>query len=141
MKNGYRMHELLRAYENLTKIKGECSYKLANEYGIGEMTVRQIGYLKIIAEHTSITFSQLADLTRNSKPTVTEMINKFVHCNCVYKEKCANDGRVSYIRLTGRGKTIARAEQLVIKNLVERILRSLEEQEIDMLINILKKIE
>jgi DNA-binding MarR family transcriptional regulator len=141
MKNGYRKHELVKAYENLTKIKGECSYKLANEYGIGEMTVRQIGYLKIIAEHKGITFSRLADLTNNSKPTVTEMINKFVRCDCVYKEKCVNDGRVSYIRLTGKGENIAHAEKLIARNLVDRILRSLEEQEIDILIILLNKIK
>ena len=137
---GYRKNELLKAYENLSKIKGECSYRLAREHGVEKLTVRQISYLKIISEHRTVTFSRLASLTHNSKPTVTEMINKFIGCGCVYKEKCRNDGRISYIRLTKKGEKIANAEKLVSENLSERIGKSLHEKEIDLLIEILNKI-
>ena len=138
---GKKKDKLIKAYENLSKIKGECSYRLSSEYGIREMTVRQVGYLKIIAEHREITFTRLADLTNNSKPTITEMVNKFIGCGCAYKEKCTDDGRVSYIRLTSRGENIARAEKLAAINLAERIVRSLEEHEIELLINLLNKIK
>jgi DNA-binding MarR family transcriptional regulator len=130
----------LKAYENLSKIKGECSFRLSSEYGMEKLTVRQIGYLKIISQQKIVTFSRLANLTNNSKPTVTEMINKFIGCGCVYREKCRNDGRVSYIKLTKKGEMIANAEKLVSSNLSERIEKSLKKKEIDLLIQILNKI-
>jgi DNA-binding MarR family transcriptional regulator len=136
----YRKNDLLKAYENLSKIRGECSFRLVDEMGIEKLTVRQVGYLKIIAEHKVVTFSRLAHLTNNSKPTVTEMINKFIGCGCVYRERCENDGRVSYIKLTRKGEKIANAEKLASMNLSERIGKSLQEKEIDFLIEILNKI-
>ncbi|WP_243684757.1 MarR family transcriptional regulator [Methanosarcina barkeri] len=43
-----------------------------------------------------MTFSRLARITRNSKPTITEMVNKFVKMDCVYKEKSSKDGRIFF---------------------------------------------
>jgi DNA-binding MarR family transcriptional regulator len=71
------------------------------------MTVKQIGYLKVIHEHGELTFTRLAEITGNSKPTITEMINKFVRMECAYREKSSGDGRILYIRLTEKGQMIA----------------------------------
>jgi DNA-binding MarR family transcriptional regulator len=104
------------------------------------MTVKQIAYLKAIDEQGEVTFSRLAEVTRNSKPTITEMINKFVRMECVYREQCPDDGRIVYIRLTDKGKKIAQAERYALHRVIEQMLQSMDEHEMDLLIGILQKV-
>ena len=85
--------ELLKAYQNLMAIKGECTSKVCGLYGIAEMTVKQINYLKIIDSCDNMTFSKLAEKTKITKPSVTDLINKLKDFGCVYKEQCKDDGR------------------------------------------------
>ena len=136
-----KINNLLEAYRNLLKVKGDCSCEISRECAPQGLTIKQVEYLKIIDNHSEITFSMLADLTRNSKPTITEMINKFISSNCVYKEPCQNDRRVSYIQLTEEGRKIARREEAIIERLVQRINNSLDDKEIDTLIKLLRKIK
>ena len=133
--------KLFHAYENLLRVRGECAFQILNECSVSDLTVRQIEYLKIIDKNSDITFSKLADVTRNSKPTITEMINKFISFDCVFKEKSSDDARVSYIRLTDHGEKIARHELITMYKVVDRILNSLNEREIDLLIALFMKVE
>src|SRR5512145_2948065 len=98
--------QLFNAFENILKMKHECSCSIFSECGLSDMTVKQIAYLKVINEQGDVTFSRLAEITKNSKPTITEMVNKFVRMECVYREPCRDDGRILYIRLTDKGKMI-----------------------------------
>lgn len=127
-------------FEKLIKIKSECSSQIFSECGLSNLTLKQIEYLKTIDEYEEVTFSRLAKITSNSKPTITEMINKFVKMECVYRERSQNDGRIFYIRLTEKGQTIAHAEEHALLQVIERIANSLDEKEMDMLIKILGKI-
>lgn len=131
---------LFLVFDNLIKIKSECSCGIFSECSLSDITVKQIYYLKTIDQNRVVTFSRLAEITRNSKPTITEMINKLVRMDCVYREQCPHDGRINYIRLTGKGEKIARAEQKALQLVMERLVDSLDEHEIDVLIDILKKV-
>jgi DNA-binding MarR family transcriptional regulator len=131
---------LYEVFEHLLRIRNECSCSVFSECGLSDMTVRQIAYLKAIDEEGQVTFSRLAEISRTTKPTVTEMINKCVRMECVYREPCPDDGRMQYIRLTSRGKMIAQAEQATLRRVVERMMNSLDEPEMDLLIGILKKV-
>ena len=135
-----REEQLFLEFEKLFRIKNECSCKIFSECGLSDMTVRQIAYLKIIDEQGEITFSRLAEITKNSKPTITEMINKFVRMECVYREPCPDDGRCQYICLTGKGKKIAKAEHDALRQVIEQMADSLDEHELDLLIGILQKV-
>ncbi|MGB8218910.1 MAG: MarR family transcriptional regulator [Methanoregula sp.] len=135
-----REEELLVEFEKLFRIKNECSCKIFSECSLSDMTVRQIAYLKIIDEQGEITFSRLAEITKNSKPTITEMINRFVRMECVYREPCPDDGRCQYICLTGKGKKIAKAEHDALRQVIEQMADSLDEHELDLLIGILQKV-
>lgn len=127
-------------FENLIKIKSECSCQIFSECGLSDITLKQVEYLKAIDEYEEVTFSRLAKITRNSKPTITEMINKFVKMECVYRERSQDDGRIFYIRLTEKGRMIARAEESALLQVIEKMVNSLDENELDMLINILGKL-
>ncbi|KKG10676.1 MarR family winged helix-turn-helix transcriptional regulator [Methanosarcina sp. 2.H.A.1B.4] len=135
-----KKEHLFIVFENLVKIKSECSCEIFSECGLSDITVKQIGYLRVIDEHGEVTFSRLAKITRNSKPTITEMVNKFLKMECVYKEKSSDDGRIFYIRLTEKGQRIARAEENALLKVIEKMADSLDEKEIDTLINILEKV-
>ena len=135
-----RDEHLLEVLEHLLMLKNECSCSVFSECGLSDMTVRQVSYLKVIDEQGDVTFSRLAEITNNSKPTVTEMVNKFVSRDCVYREPCRNDGRILYIRLTDKGKKIAQAEEAALRRVVERMADSLDENELDLLIRLLSKV-
>ena len=135
-----REQHLFEALENLLQVRNECSSRILSECGLSDMTVRQIAYLKTIDEQGEITFSRLAEVTRNSKPTITEMINRFVRMECVYREQCPDDGRILYIRLTDKGKKIAQAEHFALRKMIELMVNSLDEHEMDLLIGILQKV-
>jgi DNA-binding MarR family transcriptional regulator len=137
---GDREEHLCEIFENLIRIKNECSCSVFSECGLSDMTVKQIAYLKTIDEQGEVTFSRLAEITRNSKPTITEMINKFVRMECVYRERCPDDGRILYIRLTDKGKKIAKAEHYALRQVIEQMLNSLDEHEMDLLIGIMQKV-
>lgn len=136
-----RKEHLLAVFEKLLSIKSECSCEILSSCGLPDITVKQIGYLKVIDEHGEVTFSRLARITRNSKPTITEMVNKFVQMECVYREKSPDDGRIFYIRLTEKGQRIARSDESALLRLVERMTDSLDEIEMDVLVRILRKVE
>jgi DNA-binding MarR family transcriptional regulator len=131
---------LYEAFQNLFRIADECSCSVFSECGLSDMTVKQIAYLKTIDEQGEVTFSRLAELTRTSKPTVTEMINKCARMECVYREHCPDDGRIQYIRLTEKGRMIAQAEQATLQRVIRRMMESLDEHERDLLIAILQKV-
>lgn len=135
-----KKEHLFIVFENLIKIKSECSCQIFSECGISDITLKQIGYLKAIDECGEATFSRIAKITSNSKPTITEMINKFVKMECVYREKSQDDGRIFYIRLTEKGQMIAHAEKNALLQVIERIASSLDENEMEVLIKILGKI-
>jgi DNA-binding MarR family transcriptional regulator len=127
-------------FGNLIRMRNECSCTIFSECGLADMTVKQIAYLKAIDEQGEVTFSRLAEITRNSKPTITEMINRFVRMECVYRDPCPDDRRILYIRLTDKGQKIAKAEQAALRRVIERMMESLDEDETDLLIGILQKV-
>jgi DNA-binding MarR family transcriptional regulator len=135
-----REEHLFEVIGNLLRLKNECSCTIFSECGLSDLTVRQIAYLKAIAEQDEVTFSRLAEITHNSKPTITEMINKFVRLECVYREPCPDDGRILYIRLTDKGQKIAKADHHSLRRVIERMMNSLDEDETDLLIGILQKV-
>jgi DNA-binding MarR family transcriptional regulator len=135
-----REEHLLEVFEHLLRLKNECSCSIFSECGLSDMTVKQVAYLKVIDEEGEVTFSRLAERARTSKPTVTEMINKCARMECVYRERCPDDGRIQYIRLTEKGKRIAQAEQAALRRVIVRMMESLDEDEMDLLVGILGKV-
>ena len=135
-----RVEHLFEVFDRLIAIKNACSSEIFSECGLADVTVKQIAYLKAINEHHDVTFSRLAEITRNSKPTITEMVNRFVRMECAYRQRSPDDGRIVYIRLTEKGRMMANAEQNALNRMVEKMVRSLDEKEVDLLIEILKKV-
>lgn len=87
-----------------------------------------------------MTISQLAEELGLSKPTVTEMVKKFIRLDYIKKEQCTRDARVYYLFLTEKGRMIARLEEIANEQFIKRVKNSLDEDDINLLIEILLKI-
>lgn len=134
----------LRLYNgigNILKLKGECHLNLLDDLDVAELSLKQIKYLKTLNNSCGMTTSQMAEILDLSKPSVTEMVKKFIKIGYVYKQNCPQDGRVYYLKLTDLGQQIVNLEAMTQKNLAERLLESLDEEDVIALINILEKLE
>lgn len=135
-----KKNELYEAYHKLLKLDAALHKNETCQCHADDFTSKQKYYLKIIDQNYRVTFSQLAQETRNSKPTITELISKFISMGCVYRERSPEDGRVYFIYLTQKGKSIARSEERSQIQLIEHIKSSLTDDELDQLITLLNKI-
>ncbi|WP_205960722.1 MarR family winged helix-turn-helix transcriptional regulator [Pseudoramibacter porci] len=134
-----RRQDLIQALSHLTALGTHCSDAAKDECRT-MLTRRQVECLHIIDERQNITFSDLAHTFSLSKPTITEMIDKLSDQGCVVRERSQQDRRVSYIRLTEKGEAAARCEQRGKMQLIYHIEASLTDDEIDLLIALLKKV-
>ncbi|WP_041668783.1 MarR family winged helix-turn-helix transcriptional regulator [Acetobacterium woodii] len=135
-----KKNELYEAYHKLLKLDSALHKNETCQCQADDFTSKQKYYLKIIDQNYRVTFSQLAQETQNSKPTITELISKFISMGCVYRERSPEDGRVYFIYLTQKGKSIARSEERSQIQLIEHIKNSLTDDELDQLITLLNKI-
>lgn len=135
-----KKEELCKVYKKLIELGTNSAENEECKYQYEDMTEKQVYYLQLIDRRTRMTFSELARETRNSKPTITELIGKLITSDCVYRQRSDEDRRVYYIFLTPKGKMIARAQEKAHYQLVEQIQNKLDAQELDLLISLLYKI-
>lgn len=133
--------KLVEGIAKLLKLKGECYIHVVEDLELSEMSIKQIKYLKKINHAEGVTTSQLADLLDLSKPSITEMVKKFIKMGYVYKESCHIDGRVHYLKLTDKGLNIVNLDKLTTAHLAENIENRLNDEDLTTLIDILEKIE
>ena len=122
------------------QIKTECRVQVIHKYDISHFTIKQIEYLKKFDGRQYITISQLAEELSLSKPSITEMVKKFIQLDCLKKERCSHDARVYYLFLTDKGRRIARLEQMANEYFIRRMGKSLNEEDIQLLTEILLKV-
>jgi len=122
------------------RVKTECRFCVIDKYDISELTLKQVEYLRKFDEHEYVTISQLAEDFNLSKPSITEMVKKFIKLDCVNKEQCSHDARVYYLFLTEKGKGIARLEQIADEDFIRRVENCLNEEDISLLIKLLSKV-
>lgn len=96
-------------------------------------------YLKEIYRRKETTLTELADHFDLSKPTVNEVINRFIENGFVKKRRSTEDKRVSYIYLTDMGRTLASTNTLESNRAVEKIFDTLSKKDIIQLVKIFDK--
>ena len=133
--------QLAEGIAKLLRLKGQCYMNLVDDMDIGELSLKQLKYLKQLNKTCGMTTSQLAEDLDLSKPTVTEMVKKFIKMDYVYKQSCPADGRVYYLKLTERGQKLADVDMLTNDFLASKLINTLEASDIELLIEIFEKIE
>jgi DNA-binding MarR family transcriptional regulator len=131
---------LANGIAGLMLLKGTCYVHVLEDLKLMELSIRQLGYLKLLNRPDGVTMSEIAERLDLSKPTVTQMVRKFIKIGYAKKEVCPQDGRKFYIHLTVKGKSLAELDSLVIKEMVQKVEARLTEEDIETLTNILEKI-
>lgn len=132
--------ELIKGIGNLFALKGQCYGQVLEDLQLTELSFKQLRYINKLDMEEGITVSEIAESFELSKPTVTEMIKKFVKADLVYKKTCVSDGRVHYIKLTEKGRAIASLEKRTL-TYVEKLLKErLNDEDIKALVEILNKL-
>ncbi len=80
-------HNLFSVFNSFMRVKKECRFCVIDKYNISQLTFKQIEYLKKFDEREYVTISQLAEDLNLSKPSITEMVKKFIQLDCVKKEQ------------------------------------------------------
>lgn len=132
-----RIYEAVRKFNSLGN---ECNLELSDKLGMSELQLNQLHYLKIIDRTVDISFGEFAEILKVTKPSVTEIVNKLIKLDVVEKAQCTRDKRKYYIKLTEKGRNIARLPFLAEQRVVDRIVDALNDVEIDLFINLIKKL-
>ena len=86
---------------------------------------------------------KMSDIARDQKVTVgslTTSMNSLVKKNYVIRERCEEDRRVVYIRLTEKGEKAYHHHAKFHKKMVDAVIAELSEEEIKVLIKSLDKL-
>lgn len=131
---------IYEAVKKFNSLGHECNLEISDRLGMSKLQLNQLHYLKIIDRTVDMTFGKFAETLKVTKPSVTEIVNKLIKLDVVEKKRCTRDKRIYYIRLTEKGRNIARLPFLAEQRVVDIILRSLNDEEIETFINIIKKL-
>lgn len=105
----------------LNQVLDELTTKLSDiikehkENAISKESLSQITYSQFILIHhikdtENATITELAELMKVTKPTLTAGVNKLIKLELVEKIPSTTDKRVSYLKLTPKGDSIGSAE-------------------------------
>ena len=121
---------------NLVALSSRVS-ELANRFLVKELEKRGIkgivpshgGILLQLYNNKSLTMKSLAEKINRTKPTVTVLINKLIAEEYVTKEKCPIDSRVSFIKLTDKGKALEPLFFEISKDMNNKVYENLTKEE------------
>ncbi|MEN6411804.1 MAG: MarR family transcriptional regulator [Veillonellales bacterium] len=104
------------------------------------LTITQLHYLHAIKEMDGLTFKQLVERFNVQKSTITDIINRLIKRNLVYKKQSEKDLRVFHIYLTDKGKEILAIESRGYYYFALKMTKCLEEDEKRLFTALLRKI-
>ena len=128
------------AVRKFNSLGHECNLQISDKLGMSKLQLNQLHYLKIIDRTIDITFGKFSDILNVTKPSVTEIVNKLIKLECVEKIRCPRDKRIFYIKLTEKGRNIARLQYLAEQRVVDIIFNNFDDEEIDTFIKLIKKL-
>lgn len=115
------------------KMYFDACKEVYSEINFDRITKIQFKYLKAIRNMDEPTLTKLSEYFDISKPSMNEVVSKFEKSGLIVKEKSEVDKRISYLRLTEIGETLATTNMLESKRAVEKIVSTLDEKELDYL--------
>ena len=122
------------------KVYYDGSKALYQKMQLPELTQKQFKYLKAIDHDPTITMSDLAQHFNLSKPSITDIIQKFEDAGLIVKERSQDDGRIMILKLTELGKIMANTNQLESEAFTEHIFQALSDDELKTLYTLMQKV-
>lgn len=95
--------------DTLYEISREISEyeSIPRQYGTDdEIYMVEAHTINLIGENSGITISELANKTNRTKGAISQMVEKLINKDIVYKEKDSVDQRRVFLNLTEKGKQI-----------------------------------
>ena len=117
---------LVNTYQNVAKVESCMLTSQQNDLSIAELHI-----LECVGR------AQAMEITL---PTVTVAVKRLEKKGYVVKNKDENDGRVTRVALTARGRKMDAAHRYFHENMVRSITREMSEAEVEELVRILSKL-
>lgn len=104
------------------------------------VTATQLNVIKLLDEIGELSLSELSRRIAAQNSTVTGIVDRMVQSGLVVREQSADDRRVWRIRLTDKGRAVARKVEVAPWDLLRRAIDALERREKEQLVAILRKV-
>ena len=104
------------------------------------ITTEQWSILSCLWKEDKVTQSDLCDLTRKDKPSMTRLIDNLQRSKIVVRVPHATDRRVNLIHLTQYGASLREKVTAVVQSVVDKALKDVSESEIMVARTVLNKI-
>ena len=105
-----------------------------------DLTGPQLTVVKLLEAFGDLSLSELSDRIRAQNSTVTGIIDRMERENLVTRERSKDDRRVVYIKLTPKGRELAREIPIEPMEVFKSALETLSQQEMKDLLRIMTKV-
>lgn len=133
--------DVRKSFNKFLKMYFDACNEVYQEIHFDQIKGSRFKYLKEIHRRKETTLTELAEHFELSKPTVNEVINRFIENGFAKKRRSDDDKRVSYIYLTEMGTTLASTNMLESKRAVSKLFDVLSPKEMKQLVKIFDKFE
>lgn len=131
--------ELVESMDKLSELMKKFQTELLSG-NLKEYTLRQLYYIELIDEHEGISVSEISKTLDLKKSTVSIAVNQLIDLEIVSKIQSNNDKRFYFLKLTEKGKDIMKMHKQIHQNTIKKILKILNQDEVENFIKIVDKI-
>ena len=131
--------ELVESMDKLSDLMRKFQTQLRSG-DLKEDTLRQLYYIELIDKNQGISVSELAIKLEVKKSTVSIAINQLIDLGIVNKIQSNQDKRFYFLQLTPKGNQIMEMHKQVHKNTIKKILKILNQKEVENFVKIVNKI-
>ena len=131
--------ELVESMDKLSDLMRKFQTQLRSG-DLKEYTLRQLYYIELIDKNHGISVSELAKKLDVKKSTVSIAINQLIDLGIVNKIQSNQDKRFYFLQLTLKGNQIMEMHKQVHKNTIKKILKILNQEEVENFVKIVNKI-
>jgi DNA-binding MarR family transcriptional regulator len=132
--------ELVEAMDDLSELIRKFQTQLLSG-DLKQYTLRQLYYIELINKHEGISVSEISKKLEIKKSTVSVAINQLIDLGIITKIQSKDDKRFYFLQLTPKGKEIMKMHMQVHKNTIKKILKILNQEEVEKFIQIVNKIK
>ncbi len=131
--------ELVESMDKLSQLSKKFQIELLSG-DLKEYTLRQLYYIELIDKNEGISVSEISKTLDVKKSTVSVAINQLIERDIVTKIQSETDKRFYFLKLTHKGKNIMKMHKQVHKNTIKKVLKILNQEEVENFIKIVNKI-
>ena len=134
-----KIEELILTIQSVAKKLREIKAQELENSDFPDFSLSNFRYIEEIYNMGNPTFIELTNRLGLSKPTVTLMIAKLIEKGFVKKMRSGTDGRIYHLSLTGNGEKIIKDYNKIYQKFVDRAASKYDENELALLISLLKR--